>query len=247
MQKLFDKNYIIIDYNRVTKDAEAYISAELSKNLSIVTKSLEEYKKYKENTVSLDDVPSYKIASYKYKYIHSINVSKKCVILAEKAGLSTEVMALAGLLHDVGHYSCNYKMHGVKSAELAMKFIERHCDMPQKDIEAFGRIISAHYPIAWDEAYYKSDIISKEEVVLLEADFWDKNDFASFLEKSKLTDLDEVNNKFEKIQNNCVVFLNEKVEDRDCEYTDGFYECIKVQMEQNKKSMDSYILSLNDK
>ena len=246
MQKLFDKDYTIENFEHIKAEAEEYIIAELSKNLSIITRSLDEFKKYKEKTLSIDDIPSYKISSYLYKYIHSVNVSKKCVCLAKKSDLSVDAMALAGLLHDVGHYSCDYKLHGVKSAEMAMEFIKTHCDLPQKDIESFGRIIEAHYPIEWDETYYKSDNISQEEVVLLEADFWDKNDFGSFLEKSKLNDFTEVQNKYEKIQRNCMDLLNEKIEDRDCEYTEGFYECIKQQLDENKKQMDAFKSYMND-
>lgn len=239
--KLFDANYKIEKYETILKEAKEYIKTEFSNNLMNATRSLDEYKKYKEDVKSFDDVPSYKISSYLYKYVHSINVSTKCEILASKCNLSKEVMSLAGVLHDVGHYTCDYRLHGVKSAEMAKNFLKRYSHLEIKDIEAIGRIIASHYPIEWDENYYKSSYISKEEVVLLEADFWDKNDLISFIEKTRLEDIEVVREKYSKIQKNCLELLNEKEEERDCEYTKGFCECIKKQIDDNEKAMQEYI------
>ena len=240
MKKLFDHDYVIEEYDRIKRDAKDYLVAELSKNLAQVTCSIEEFRKYKKNTKSMDDVPFYKVSSYMYKYIHSINVAHKCRILAEKSNLSEEVMALAGILHDVGHYACEYRLHGVKSAEMAMEFLTEHSSLPAEDIKAMGRIIASHCPIEGNESYYKSNDISVEEIVLIEADFWDKNDLRSFLEKTKLDDVTIVQEKYRKAQKNCNLLLNEKEEDRDCDYTPDFLDCIMEQAAENQRIFEAY-------
>lgn len=49
-------------------------------------------------------------------------MAAKAVKLADCAKISEQIMYICGLLHDVGHYTCDVKSHGKKSAEMAMDF-----------------------------------------------------------------------------------------------------------------------------
>lgn len=238
MNKLFDYGYRISDFDNLVACTKNFILNEFKKNIAKITSSITDYRKYKKKTVSFGEIPSYKL-NYEYKYIHSLNVAAKAVKLADCAKISEQIMYICGLLHDVGHYTCDVKSHGKKSAEMAMDFLRRNSDIPEVDIKKIAKIINSHCPVEWDEEYYKSDWISAEEIIMLEADFWDKNDLQSFIEKTGVSDVKILDSQYKKMHANCVELLVQKKEEQECEYTMGFKAYIK---EVSCLSLEDFLL-----
>ncbi|GFI30813.1 HD domain-containing protein [uncultured Clostridium sp.] len=235
MRKYFEMQYCIDNYNELIDLAINYINDQFYKNLTFAKLSIDNYRKYKEDTVSFDDIPSYKLESYKYKYVHSLNVAKKSSILANEENISAKVMIICGILHDIGHYICNYRLHGEQSALMAEDFLYKNSSIPYGDIIKIGNIIRAHYPKEWNDKYYKSDQVFAEDIILLEADFWDKNDLASFMEKTDIYGGSILKNKYERMQKNCKMLLKQQKEEQDCKYTKNYRKYIYEQLEKNKK------------
>lgn len=245
MQILFSKDYKIKNFEELRKAAKVFIDKRLEEQHGIAVSSLENYKKFKPDTETLKEVPYYILESHRYKYMHCLNVARNCIKLARLEGsISIQMMELAGLLHDVGYFACQYQKHGTQSAALAKKFLKKESALTVEDIEKVGRIISSHKPESWDVSYYCGEEISMEEILLLEADFLDKLGMKSgvllLLESGgKGEDLLEALDRIDKtVIKKSEDILNRPIEKRRCHYTNSFLWLLRNQCDENKKMLE---------
>lgn len=71
-----------------------------------------------------------------YRYTHTLRVADIGRQIARAEGLDEEMLVLGCLLHDIGYVECktqtDYTDHGLKSAEIAERFLKEQCYDPIK-------------------------------------------------------------------------------------------------------------------
>jgi putative nucleotidyltransferase with HDIG domain len=175
MKLLFPEKLILDDFDALRDKVKAYVRKSLNKQHTQTVSSLEAYQIYKPGVQSLNDVPYYKLDSSEYKYFHCLSVAQNCIKLCRLEGrVNCELLELAGLMHDIGHFKGDYRKHGIVSANMAAEFLSSESSLDDEQINGIAKVIRAHYPEKLDKRYYYSDDISLEEILLLEADFLDK-------------------------------------------------------------------------
>ncbi len=243
---LFDNDFKINKFEALKIKAKGFLEEQLKKQHGVATNSLDNYRGFKSNTASLNELPYYILGSHQYKYLHSINVSKNCVRLAEIEGnTSVQVMELVGLLHDVSYFGCEYKKHGTKSGNITAEFLSKESDLREDDIAKISRIVSSHYPEDDTlECYCCKENISLEEVLLVEADFLEKVNLKSGIQVllecgNRKFDLQTSLKQFEariiEKSNEYIACSNRKGY---CSCTDSFFQLVEEQLECTKKFID---------
>ena len=242
MKTLFSGKLMIDGFESLKDKVKCYVKQNLNKQHMETVKSLATYQSYKTSVQSLTDVPYYKLTDSEYKYSHCLSVAQNCIKLSQIEGnVCSQLLELAGLLHDVGHFNGNYKKHGIISAKMAVEFLTEESSLDEEQINGISKIIKAHYPEKLDKRYYYSADISLEEILLLEADFLDKlnprRGMMIFLEcGSNRESIEESIEQYErKIIKRAYDILTMPVEKRECHYTDSFLQLLREQLEVNKK------------
>lgn len=245
MQILFPKDYKIDNFEELRERAKSYADSRLEVQHREAVESLESYRKFKQETEDLSEVAYTTLSSHRYKYMHCLNVARNCIKLASiEDNVSIQIMELAGILHDVGYFACEYSKHGTLSAMLAKEFLLKESNLPREDIEKIGKIINSHKPENWDVTYYCGGEISLEEILLLQADFLDKLSLKSGVlslqeSGSKKENIMEALDSFERtIIKKSEDILKRPLEKRRCHYTDSFLNLLEEQYKYNKEIMD---------
>jgi len=242
MKTLFSKDFVIDDFEDLKLKAKNYVNECLSQQHKLAMSSIEEYQKFKPETVHLEDLDFYTRNSYDFKYMHSLNVSQNCIKLAKIEGnVSVQVMELIGILHDIAYFGCSYNKHGIVSAQYSEAFLHRESSLDSNDIRKIGKIISAHYPEDNNiKCFCWGNNLSLEEVLIVEADFLDKcslkNGVRILLEcGSKKCDFKDAVYCFEKkMVTRCRDMLNCSERDENCCCTDSFYKLLERQLKYNE-------------
>ena len=109
----------------------------------------------------IDKIPKYPLRREAYVHLHG--VSECARLIAYKRGLNDELLAVAGMLHDIYVYSKDQqKDHARLSSEYAKKILKESNLFKKKEIEKICTAISFHSD--------KSKIHSKFEEALKDAD-----------------------------------------------------------------------------
>ena len=240
MRVYFKKNDYPDKYDEIKDSSKKYVYERLKEQHAYAMQSISNYNKYKKKAKSLSDILDYKRCSSDYKYIHSLNVADKCRRMAiEEGDVSEDIMELVGEFHDVAHYLCDYKLHGQVSGEMAKKFLSGYNVFSEEELDNIEKIIESHYPVEWDEEYYLGNEISKEEIILLECDFWDKVDLESYCEKTKISDHKKIARAFSEMQEKIELLLSLPKEKQEYVYTSTFSRTIEMQKKKNKEYLNN--------
>lgn len=139
-----------------------------------------------------------------YRWEHTLRVTRWAWLLAAEENADTEQCITASLFHDVSHFDCDdYGNHGVRSAEIAKKFLIKE-GYPEKFIEDVKYAVKSHVG--------EKNPQTTEAKILQDADTLDRFGYIRILQFGKGVDL-----SFEKLHEDVVSFKEyiEKVEQGD--------------------------------
>lgn len=77
-------------------------------------------------------------------FVHLYGVSAICVLLAERRGISTEIAAVAGMLHDIWAYKKSPQDHALLGAVEAARILQEMGCFTSQEIQAVQQAIRNH-------------------------------------------------------------------------------------------------------
>ncbi len=128
----------------------------------------------------------------KYRWEHTLHVSYWAKRLAIDEGADFEKCVIAALFHDVSHFvSEDYRQHGVKSAEVAKKFLAEQ-NYPENIIEDVAYAVKSHVG--------ESSPRTIEAKILQDADTLDRFGYFRILLFGKTADVSNLEKLKEKVK-----------------------------------------------